>query len=314
MSENRLSEREMIRWIDAQLRQSRIGDDCAILPGGRLVTADTLVEGTHFLRGLTNLADLGWKAMAVNLSDIAAMGGRPRQAVVNLTLPEDCTFAQFRTLYTSMIECANQFRTDIVGGDLTGGRLLTISITVLGDQHESGYLPRHGAQVGDCVIVSGDFGASAGGLFVLKKALPGFERLKQAHLRPQPRLQASWQLIELVGGRGALMDASDGLADALMQISQASQVGMEINMSCIPLHPETKAAADISGYDPLTWALYGGEDYELVGTISPAAWRIMDGRPDNPFTRIGEVVMGADVRLEGWIEHRIDPMRTFQHW
>src|SRR5579885_3060320 len=135
------SEQKLIEAIKSWVGESFIGDDCAVLPGRALVTSDSLVEGTHFSLSWTSLADLGWKAVAVNLSDIAAMAGRPRHLVVNLTMPPGFALRQCRELFLSMAGCARAYRSDIVGGDLTCGPLLVLSVTVLGEAHERGCLP-----------------------------------------------------------------------------------------------------------------------------------------------------------------------------
>lgn len=308
------AEHRLIEWIRDCAGNTGIGDDCAVLPGQLLVTSDTLVEGTHFLTSIVSPADLGWKSVAVNLSDIAAMGGRPRHIIVSLTMPEHFKVDEFRELFSSMVGCARTYRAEIAGGDLTRGPVLVLTLTVIGEIHESGCLTRAGAQPGDVVIVSGDFGAAAGGLWVLREGLSGYAHLKRAHLRPQPRLAEAWSLVSHAGSRGALMDASDGLADALVQISRQSKTGMEIDLSKVPLHPETVEAAKLAGIDPLDWALYGGEDYELVGTIPQSVWDILGGSESNSFAAIGRVKSSAGIVLSGAGNRQLDLSKSFQHW
>ncbi|SRR5579885_261442 len=308
------SEQKLIEAIKSWVGESFIGDDCAVLPGRALVTSDSLVEGTHFSLSWTSLADLGWKAVAVNLSDIAAMAGRPRHLVVNLTMPPGFALRQCRELFLSMAGCARAYRSDIVGGDLTCGPLLVLSVTVLGEAHERGCLRRSGAQPGDAVIVSGDFGAGAAGLWALTQEIPGFERVVARHRRPLPRLCESWALVRQTGDRGALMDASDGLADALVQLSRASAVGMRVDLSRVPIHEQTRQAAERAGVDPLDWALYGGEDYELVATVAAADWETMRQSPENPFVAIGTVTHGREVAVEGAAGRQLDLTRSYQHW
>jgi thiamine-monophosphate kinase len=307
-------EHKLIDWIRSVAGGSYIGDDCAVLPGQSLITSDTLVEGTHFLRTLTALSDLGWKAVAVNLSDIAAMAGRPRQLLVNLTLPPDFSFPDFRRLYRSIVDCAGQYRTEIAGGDLTRGPVLSLTLTVLGEAHERGCLLRAGAREGDLVIVSGDFGASAAGLWLLQSGVPGFMHPRRCHLRPCPRFGDAWELVEHSGGRGSLMDASDGLADALVQISRASQVGMAVDLNCVPVHPETLEVAKLAGVNYIDWVLYGGEDYELVGTVSASVWQNLGLSGRHRFTVIGKVTAGSAVTLSNGCQRQIDLSQSFQHW
>jgi thiamine-monophosphate kinase len=301
------------QWTDERL----IGDDCALLPGQTLVTADTLVEHTHFVIPGISYADLGWKSIAVNLSDIAAMCGRPRFAIVNLTLPPQVREADIEHLYLGMVDCARAYRCRIVGGDLTRGDIIVISITVLGEAHERGVALRNGAKPGDVVVCTGDFGASAAGLWTMQHGeAPHYKHVSQKHFRPLPRLCESWSLVRATGGRCALMDASDGLADALVQIAAASKVGMDIDASNLPVHAETRDVAKRAGVDVMDWILYGGEDYELVGTIAPEHWSQLQESPHNAFVKIGTVTNEAQnvsLRRAG----QTLPVlleKTYQHW
>ena len=309
------AEHRLIEAIKGWAGDHYIGDDCAILPHQQLLTSDTLVEGTHFVTPLISWLDLGWKTLAVNLSDIAAMAGRPRFALISLTLPAHVEHRQLREFYAGLIDCAGAYRTEVVGGDLTRGALMVVTATVLGEAHANGCLRRSGANPGDVVAVSGDFGASAAGLWALQSGAGGYQLVKQRHCRPLPLLTESWGLIEKTGGGGALMDASDGLADALVQIAAASAVGMEIDVAAVPVVEETRQAAAAAGVDSLEWALYGGEDYALVACIPPAAWQTMIESGD-PFTAIGVVNQSGTITLNnsGGLGPEIDLGRSFQHW
>jgi thiamine-monophosphate kinase len=291
-------------WTDGRF----IGDDCAVLPGQQLVTADTLVEGTHFLRNLSSLEDIGWKSVAVNLSDIAAMAGRPRYLVVCLTLPRVFSKEQFNRLYSGIIDCANTYKVRIVGGDLTSGPILVVNVTAIGDVHENGCMLRNRAKPGDIVVVTGNFGASTAGLWHLKQSqltsarpsAPRFLHCSAIHRRPQPKIAEAWSLVKQTNGQGALMDASDGLADALAQISRASGVGMDIDLQRVPIHIETARLASDARVNAYDWALYGGEDYELVGCVPETVWEswVNDhNTAENPFTAIGKVTDSGGVQL-----------------
>ncbi len=308
-------EQDLIDWIARSSGSNMLGDDCAVLPHGKLITSDMLVEGTHFNSNLS-LENLGWKAVSVNLSDIAAMGGIPQYLMVDLAMPAEFGKPAFLRLYRSMIDCAGQFHCAIAGGDLVSSKLLTIAITVLGNVHEKGCLLRSGARVGDVIVVTGDFGASAAGLWSLQNNQSGYEHCRQAHCRPFPKFTQSWALIEHTGSRGALMDASDGLADALIQISKASKVGMEIDLSSLPVHEETRAIAKLAGVDYLSWALYGGEDYELVASLPADAWESFSKSNEYGFKAIGRVTKEQSivVRYEGRPWQSLNLNRTFQHW
>jgi len=302
-------EQALVKKIKEWSGSTYIGDDCAVLSGGLLVSTDTLVEGTHFRLDFTDWRRLGWKSCAVNLSDIAAMAGRPRYLTVALTLPADTGEENIRQFYSGFVACAKMFNAEIVGGDLTVGREVAINVTVIGDSHEAGLMLRSGAKPGDVVLVTGHFGASAAGLQLLLSgtlsnyAINNYSQLLAAHLEPQPRLSQSWALVRLTAGAGALMDASDGLADALYQIAEQSHVDIDVDMAAIPLSSATSAYASELKKDPLAWALYGGEDYELVATIPAHLWLEGQSAADGlqfPFKKIGDVIArSAKVNAQG---------------
>jgi thiamine-monophosphate kinase len=332
-------EHRLIAKIKDWTGERLIGDDCAVLPGQMLVTADTLVENTHFIIPGISFEDLGWKSLAVNLSDIAAMCGRPRFAIVNLTLPgahassvpldpvartarphrTPVTELDIEKFYMGLIDCARTYRCRIVGGDLTRGNDIVISITAIGEAHESGIALRSGAKAGDIVVCTGDFGASAAGLWLMKEewGASEFEHCAARHFRPLPRLCESWSLVRTTRGKGALMDASDGLADALVQIARASEVGIEVNEHDIPINEQTETVAGLAGSDVMEWALYGGEDYELVGTIAPDHWDSLQKSSNNAFKQIGVVTDKHRDTLLLRADGKPQPIKldkTFQHW
>ncbi len=329
-------EQKLIKDVRSKIGERFLGDDCARLPGNLLVTSDTLVEGTHFILQpeRASLEDLGWKCMAVSLSDIAAMAGYPRYALVAITMPDRLTRRHFAHLYNGLIDCSKRYQTAIVGGDITKGTSLTITITVIGEVNEKGCLLRDGAKPGDLVVVTGNFGASTAGLRLLldnkKKWKTGEERVNEStaecdfsdclaiHNRPVPRLQEAWALVNETGSCGALMDASDGLADALAQIAKGSCVGMIIDLNQVPINAQTIAIAKVYGQDPLDWALYGGEDYELVGCLPEATWRAWCNKGNInaiPFQPIGRVTDSRGVELMFGKKQgpQLDLRRCFQH-
>lgn len=308
-------EHRLIENIRKWTGSRQIGDDCAVLPGQQLASCDVLVEGTHFTLNSTSLEDLGWKSIAVNLSDVAAMAGRPRFLLVGLTIPEHMSQNQMRNLYSGMEECVRTYRSRIVGGDITRGPVLSIAVTVLADGHENGCLRRDGARAGDVIVVTGTFGASAAGLWALSAGRSEFSHCIEAHRRPRPRLCESWALVRATGSRGSLMDASDGLADALVQICRESSCGAASALKSVPVHPQTLQAAAAAGVNVYDWALYGGEDYELVGSLPEAAWHTLSNSPYNPFHAIGKITEreGVEVIDDRGQKVPIDLSKSFQH-
>lgn len=314
-------EQKIIDSIKSWVGGNLIGDDCALIGSQMLVSTDALVEGTHFRRDLMTLSEIGWKAVAVNLSDIGAMAGRPRYLFVTVCAPSDFAHNDFRRLYEGISDCARQYRLTVAGGDITAGDKLMLSLTVIGDVHENGCLTRSGAKPGDVVIATGDFGASRAGLWQLLGGKGGKKKnashTLSKHVRPLPRLCESWALVRKAGSMGALMDASDGLADALVQLARASSVGLMVELGSVPIHEETRKVAAEAGVDPVEWALYGGEDYELVGCIDANVWGEWrkEGSKDNPFVPIGIVTDGRSIDLtrHGSPAPALDMKKSFQH-
>lgn len=322
-------EHALIEKIKDWTGSRRIGDDCAVLPGGALASVDTLVDGVHFRTGSISFRDLGWKAVAVNLSDIAAMAGRPRNILVSLSAPTSLTERALAELFRGISECARSYRVEVAGGDLTGGPVLSLSITVLGEVHEQGVLLRSGARPGDLLVCTGDFGASAAGLHLQEAGEWGGQAsyVIERHCRPEPRLCEAWALLRACKGRGALIDSSDGLADAVIQLAVASRVSIVIEAEKVPVHQECIEIAGLAGLDPLDWALYGGEDYELVGCIDNDSYKVLESYGKlNPFHVIGFVNSitqdtesnlsnsAARVRLADNRLVELDGQKSFQHF
>jgi thiamin-phosphate kinase len=236
----------------------------------RIYTTDMLVEGRHFDMAYFSPQDLGWKAAAVNISDIAAMGGQLQYLLISLGLPESIGLDWIQALYQGFGEACQRFGGQIAGGDTVGSDRLTLNVTAIGDcpiGHTPGH--RYAAQAGDYIIATGFHGLSHIGLLALQAGIPGYERCKAVHLRPMPRVEAGL-LLSGSYNRFALMDSSDGLADALLKLAQASEKTLVVNASAIPIHAELDQYAQVHHWSvPQRWQaiLYGGEDFELVGTV-----------------------------------------------
>lgn len=252
-----------------------IGDDAAVwrpTPGTVTVaTADALVQGVHFDLATTSWKDLGWKALAENVSDVAAMGCEPRYALVALALPSDVDPADVEALYVGIKECADAYRCAVVGGDVVSSPNVAISITLIGESlpgnagasDEPPLLTRSAARPGDVLAVTGALGASAAGLRLLRPPPlanpPPVADLIDAHRRPTPRVAAGRALVQ--AGIRCAIDVSDGLVADVEHICERSDVDAEIDAARVPVHP---AAEAMYPGDALELALTGGEDYELV--------------------------------------------------
>ena len=269
-----------------------IGDDAAAWKSDnsvQLATVDALVQDVHFTLETTTWEELGWKALAVNLSDIAAMGGLPRYALVSLALPGQTEVEDVTSLYRGMIKLAQQFRVAIVGGNMSSAPLIVINITVLGSaEGDKQMLTRSAARAGEKVAVTGDLGASAAGLEMLTKHLSfkaeAADSLRKAFLTPYPRVAEGRLLVE--HGVRAAIDISDGLLSDLRHICQMSRVGARIEIDRIPVHPAVKANF---GNKALELALSGGEDYELLFTASAGVIDKVRAAASCQVTVIGEV-------------------------
>ncbi len=258
-----------------------VGDDAAILDPGRdallVATVDSQVEGQHFLRGVALPAEIGHKALAVNLSDIAAMGAEPLWALVSLVLPRTLETADLDGIYQGMQALAKRYGVAIVGGNVaaTDGPL-TLDLAVLGRVGRGRALLRSGGRPGDAILVTGTLGAAASGVLVATVPAPNGpqptpEVLGRAHTAmaaPVPRVKEG-QALSATGVVSAMLDVSDGLAADLGHLCEASNVGALLDASAIPVSPAAEAIAALYGRDPLALALAGGEDYELLFTVPP---------------------------------------------
>jgi thiamine-monophosphate kinase len=285
-----------------------VGDDAALVEMGShlgVLTADMLVEGVHFDRATASPADLGYKALAVNVSDVAAMGGSPRHALVSLGLPEDVEVSWVVELYGGLREGAREYGMAVVGGDTSRADRVVISVAVTGEVVRGGEVTRAGASPGDRIVVTGALGAAAGGLMLLRApahdvaqaASSDWARsLVEAHLRPVARVGEGQTLAQ--SGATAMIDVSDGLAKDLGRLCEASGVAAAVVLADVPVALTLKQLADaLPDLDPLALALGGGEDYELLATLPPEAVPSVEAKLAERFgtqlTEIGEIREGT---------------------
>ena len=270
-----------------------IGDDAAVWYGDTLIqlaTADSLIQDVHFSLATASWYELGWKALVANLSDIAAMGGVPRYALISLALPGHTEVDDVTAFYQGMIELARQFEVAIVGGDTSSAPLVAINITVLGSTRSQakGILTRSAAKPGDKVAVTGYLGGAAAGSEMLNKELQfdpeATASLREAFLHPYPRIAEGQILIDQ--GVKTAIDISDGLISDLTHICKASQVSAQVEVDQVPIQPAVKANF---GNRALRLALAGGEDYELLFTASTEVIDKVRMATSCPITVIGEI-------------------------
>lgn len=283
------------------------GDDAALVgarAGGLLVTTDMLIEGVHFDLEITSPRDLGYKSLAVNLSDIAAMGGVADRAVVGLGATPALDVDRVEELARGIADCAAEFSTNIVGGDLSRSDCLVLSLTVLGHEGTGGTILRDGAEPGDALCVTGKLGESAAGYRMLRAGMR--HAYVDAHRRPTPRLKEAAVICE--HGPSAMIDISDGLAIDLHRLCDASEVGAAVDEAGVP-------AVDLGDVDldrsAMELAIGGGEDYELLFTVAEGSVEAVNDSVSTTtgtqVTKIGVITERSDgVTLES--QHSTVPL------
>ncbi len=302
-----MNEKELIKIIKSTLNSDYIGDDCAYLKDlGIVVSQDSLVEDVHFKRDLITPYQLGYKSVMVNISDICASGAEPLYLTVSLSLPKDVNESFVEEFYKGAKAALNGAK--IVGGDLTGSDKIYISVTAIGSDKGRKISSRANAKVGYKVIVSGEHGNSAMGLKLLLDGTCTHqphpdgnegEKFISAHLTPTAQRYFSHQIASQIKVDYAMMDTSDGLADALIQIAKASDVTLSIDSEKIP--HDARVGMDL--------VLYGGEDYQLVAAVPQ---NFLQNITD--YTIIGEVKSsGTGLEIDGKSYTDIDS-KLFNHF
>jgi thiamine-monophosphate kinase len=303
---NRLKEKVVLRNPETQ---TGIGDDAAVIENGNeltLVSTDILAEGVHFDLTYTPLRHLGYKAVAVNVSDIAAMNGIPKQIVVGIALSNRFSLEAIEELYEGINQACEDYKVDLAGGDTTSSRSgLIISVTVLGEAKKEEVAYRSGAQVNDLICVTGDLGGAYIGLQLLEREKQVFkqdpdmqpqlsdkEYVVKRQLKPEARMDVTYDLKELKIKPSSMIDISDGLASELLHICKASNVGARIYEDKLPVDGMTFDTAREFNLDPTTVALNGGEDYELLFTVNQSAFDKIKNHPD--ITIIGHITEHSD--------------------
>ena len=285
------------RLVDKGFRvRLSIGDDAAAWnspPGVRVLTTDTMVEGVHFNLNWISWRELGWKSLAVNLSDIAAMGCGPLYAVITLGLHDDLPVEGLKKMYRGVMDACQTYGGAILGGDIVKSPVFFVTIAMGGHAVVADkLLTRHSASPGDRIAATGHLGCSGGGLRLFTDGLVMVDddtanHLRDAHIRPTPRISEGMVLAR--EGVTAALDISDGLVDDLAKMCKASGVGAVIHMDAVPADNFLKTAYP---EDWLTLALGGGEDYELLFTAPPELMDAVAAQLEVPVSIIGDVVEG----------------------
>ncbi len=290
------------------------GDDAAItVPGGATATSvDALVEGVHFRRELATPAQIGHKALATALSDLAAMGAEPGEAYVALGIPIDLGEEACVELLDGMLALAASTGTDIAGGDLTRAKELFLAISVVGHASDpDAFVHRGGAQPGDLLVLTGEIGGAAAGRELLEERRLAAaldhdtaEAMRARQLEPRPRLGAGRALA--AAGATAMIDVSDGLGGDAGHLAESSGVGVRIEAESLPLAAGVTEVAKAAGRDPYAFGASGGEDYELLASIPPervseARDRVQEAEKGIALTEIGTIGAGSgvEIRLPG---------------
>lgn len=308
-----------------------IGDDAAVIDSnGQLVvtSTDMLCEGVHFNLMYTPLQHLGYKAVVVNLSDIYAMNAEPTQIMVGIAMSNRFSVEAVKEIYAGIQKACARYDVDLVGGDVSSSMSgLVLSITATGLVNEGEYVKRSGASKGDLLVLSGDVGGAYMGLQLLERErevfeaaptaqpdLSGYDYILERQLKPEPRKDVIDLLDQLEVQPTAMIDVSDGLASEALHIAKASNLSVKIDEDKIPVHPQTKQAAEQFNLDSTTPALNGGEDYELLFTVkqddyekikNAPEWTIIGymGAADEENELIARSGQRVPLKAQGWKHH-----------
>lgn len=282
-----MKELEIINAIKTTLSSEYIGDDCAFLKDlDIVVTQDSLVEDVHFSKKYSTPYQLGYKSIAVNLSDIYASGGIAKYLTISLSLPKDIDANFVKEFYEGAKSILNGAK--IVGGDITGSDKIFISVTAIGSTKNRKISSRKNAKVGYKIITNGTHGSSSAGLFALQNGLNSYETLKQEHLMPTISNKLSDELATKTKNNYAMMDSSDGLMDALFKIAESSNYTAKVDFNKIPYDKNIEL---LDGFDYKKMIFYGGEDYRLICAVATEDLEKID---KNLYTEIGEITKKED--------------------
>lgn len=291
--------------FDNDSTEVSIGDDAAVInPGNQrvVVTTDVLAEGVHFNLGYVPLKHLGYKAVVVNLSDIAAMNAVPTQILVSLAISNRFPVEALEEIYAGIALACKRYKVDLVGGDTTSSNSgLVMSITAIGLENSENIVKRNGTKPNDLLVVTGDLGGAYLGLQILEREhavflanpnmqpeMEGYDYILEKQLKPEARTDIKKTLEELGVKPTSMIDVSDGLSSEILHLSDQSKVGFRLYEEKIPMDSLTISTADELNLNPAMCAMNGGEDYELLFTVAPEDFEKIRNHPD--FSIIGHAV------------------------
>jgi thiamine-monophosphate kinase len=284
-----------------------IGDDAAVINSKKLLvlTTDCLVEGDHFRKEWFTPEQIGMKAIEINVSDIAAMGAKPKYVLVSLAIPKDLDVKFFEGIYKGMWNACEKYKIEIIGGNMTHCESIVISITLVGEVEKKNLSLRSGAKPGDYIITTGHLGYGRAGLRMFQENLEGYNEVKKKYLEPKAQLKKALKLAPFAN---SMIDISDGLASEIKHICNESNCGAIIYKNKIPISDEVRDIANKLGEDEYDYALFSGEDFELVCTVSKENIDKVNG------FLVGEITDTKDIRLSSNGKETLIDKKGYDHF
>ncbi|KYK27581.1 hypothetical protein AYK20_02310 [Thermoplasmatales archaeon SG8-52-1] len=284
-----------------------IGDDAAVINTKKMLvlTTDCLVEGDHFRIEWFKPEQIGMKAIEINVSDIAAMGAIPKYVLVSLAIPKNLDIKFFDGIYKGMWTVCEKYKIEIIGGNMTHCENIVISITLTGEVEKKNLSLRSGAKPGDYIITTGHLGYGRAGLRMFQENLKGYKSVKQKYLEPKAQLKKAFKLAPFIN---SMIDISDGLASEIKHICNESKCGAIIYKDKIPISDEVREIAKKLGEDEYDYALFGGEDFELVCTVSKENIDKLNG------FLVGEITETKEIRLSSNGKETLIDKKGYNHF
>jgi thiamine-monophosphate kinase len=284
-----------------------IGDDAAVIKtkGLHILTTDCLVEGDHFRREWFTPEQIGMKAIEINVSDVAAMGGIPKYVLVSLQLPKDLEVEFVEEMYKGMWNACEKYSIEIIGGNMTHADQIVLSITLTGEVDKKNLSLRSGAKPSDFILVSGSLGNGRAGLRLFQKNLKGHDKVRKRYLEPKAQLDQGLKIAPFVN---SMIDISDGLAPEVKHICDESKCGAIIYKDKIPIKDEVRNIARALDEDEYDYALFGGEDFELLYTVSKDNLDRVDG------ILVGEITKNKKILLFSEGKEKEIPEGGYDHF